>query len=131
MIKRFNLISKASREEFHAWIMDALKYEDKLTVTVEKYRKKRSTDSNAYYWSVCIPPLAEHFGYRPEEMHTVLLGTYTGWQQRTFRGQTIYVPQRTSTTPDVMSTIDFQGLVQLAQQIAAEEGVILPDQEEK
>jgi len=98
-------------------------------VTIEKYRKKRSLTANAYYWSVCIPTLAEHFGYRHEEMHTAILGTYTGWEERSFRGHTLYVPRRTSTTPDVMDTMDFQGLIQTAQQIAAEEGIILPDQE--
>ena len=103
----------------------------KLTVTIQKYRKKRSLTANAYYWSVCIPTLAEYFGYRNDEMHTAILGTYTGWEERIFRGHTLFVPRRTSTTPEVMDTMDFAALIQTAQQIGAEEGIIFPDQEEQ
>ena len=106
-----------------------LRGKGKLTVTIQKYRKKRSLNANAYYWSVCIPVLSEHFGYRPDDMHIAVLGTYVGWEQRHFRGQDLYMPRRTSTTPEVMDTMDFQGLIQTAQQIAAEEGILLPDQE--
>ena len=99
----------------------------KLTVTIQKYRKRRSTTANAYYWSVIIPTLAEHFGYRANDMHTAILGTYVGWEKRQFRNHAIFTPRRTSTTPDTMDTMDFSGLIQTGQQIAAEEGLILGD----
>ena len=109
----------------------ALRSGVKYTVTIQKYRKKRSLNANAYYWSVCIPALAEHLGYRIQDMHTAILGEYVGWEQRNFRGHLLHVPRRTSTTPEVMDTMDFQGLIQTAQQIAAEEGLILPEQHEQ
>ena len=126
MTKTFNLLKDSDWSDFLDWFLP-LRDKGKLTVTVELYRKRRSLDANAYYWSVIIPSLADHYGYRRDEMHQVLLGTYTGWESRTFRGQQIYVPRRTSTTPDIMDTMDFQGLIQTAQQIAAEENIILPD----
>lgn len=118
--------------DWSPFMVDLMKYrdaEESITVTVTPYQKRRSTQANAYYWSMCIPMLSEHFGYRPDEMHTVLLGTYTGWEERKFRDKTIYIPRRTSTSPDVMTVLDFNGLIETAQQIAAEEGIILPDQE--
>ena len=130
MKKVFNLLTDSDWNPFLDYLLN-LRDKGKLTVTIHKYRKKRSLTANAYYWSVCVPTLAEHYGYRTDEMHTVLLGTYTGWEQRIFRGHAIYMPRRTSTTPEVMDTMDFQGLIQTAQQIAAEEGLILPDQEEQ
>ena len=130
MKKVFNLLTDSDWNPFLDYLLN-LRDKGKLTVTIQKYRKKRSLNANAYYWSVCIPTLAEHFGYLHEEMHTAILGTYTGWEERTFRGHTLFTPRRTSTTPEVMDTMDFQGLIQTAQQIAAEEGLILPDQEEQ
>jgi len=129
-MKQWDITKPSDWEPFLVTLMRYRDAESKITVTVKPYRKRRSLQANAYYWSVCIPPLAEHFGYRPDEQHMVLLGTYTGWEARTFRGQTVYVPRRTTTTPETMTSIDFQGLIQTAQQIAAEEGIILRDQEE-
>lgn len=128
MKKVFNLFSENDWSACFDYLLN-LRGKGRLTVTIDKYRNKRSTSANAYYWSVCIPALSEHFGYRADEMHTVLLGTYTGWEERNFRGMALRVPRRTSTTPEVMDTMDFMGLIQTAQQIAAEEGIILPDQE--
>ena len=130
MKKSFRLLSDSDWEPFLDFLLN-MRGKARLTVTVQTYRKKRSLSANAYYWSVCIPTLAEHFGYRPEEMHTVLLGTYVGWDERKFRDQTLFVPHRTSTSPEIMDTMDFQGLIQTAQQIAAEEGLILIDQREE
>lgn len=127
--RTFNLTTDSDWSAFLDWFLP-FRGQSRLTVRVSKYRKKRSLQVNAYYWSVVIPTLAAHFGYTPDEMHTVLLGTYTGWQQHEFRGQIIYMPRRTSTRPDTMDTVDFQGLVMTGQQIAAEEGIILPDQEQ-
>ena len=128
MNKTFNLLKDSDWSAFLDWFLP-LRGKGKLTVKVELYRKRRSTDANAYYWSVCIPPLAQHYGYRNDEMHIALLGTYTGWEEREFRGHKYYCPRRTTTTPDTMDTMDFAGLIQTAQQIAAEAGIILPDQE--
>ena len=130
MKKVFNLLTDSDWNPFLDYLLN-LRGKGKLTVTIQKYRKKRSLNANAYYWSVCIPALSEHFGYRTEEMHNAILGTYVGWEQRNFRGRVLYAPKRTTTTPEVMDTMDFQALIQTAQQIGAEEGIIFPDQHEQ
>jgi hypothetical protein len=101
----------------------------KYRVTVEKYRKKRSLDANRYYWSCVVTPLAEHTGFTREEMHEELLGSYYGWETKSIRGHQRDFPRRRSTSPETADTMDFMGLIQTGQQIAAELGIILPDQE--
>ena len=128
--KVFNLLIDSDWNPFLDYLLN-LRGKGKYNVTIQNYRKRRSLSANAYYWGAIIPTLAEHFGYRNDEMHSVLLGTYTGWEQRNFRGQTLFVPRRTSTTPETMDTTDFSGLIQTAQQIGAEEGIIFPDQYEQ
>ena len=130
MKKVINLLTDSDWNHFLDYLLN-LRGKGKLTVTIQKYRKKRSLTANAYYWGVIVETLAQHFGYRPDEMHMALLGAYTGWETRVFRGHEITVPRRTSTTPETMDTMDFQGLIQTAQQIAAEEGIILEDQHEQ
>lgn len=39
---------------------------------IKKYRRKRSTEQNAYYWGVVIDILGKEMGYYPEEMHEIL-----------------------------------------------------------
>jgi|SRR3990167_840455 len=128
MKKVFQLLANTDWEPCLEYLLNLRERYVKLTLTIQPYRKKRSTTANAYYWSIIIPSLAEHFGYRANDMHTALLGTYVGWEERQFRNHTIFTPRRTSTTPDTMDTTDFSGLIQTGQQIAAEEGIILPDQ---
>jgi hypothetical protein len=101
----------------------------RLTVQVKKYSKKRSLESNAFYWACVVTPLAEFTGYSVSELHEEILGNYTGWETRTFRGHTREYPKRRSTSPEKMDTMDFQGLIQTGQKIAAELGCVLPDQE--
>lgn len=129
MKKRFDLMSEKDWPPFLDYLLN-LRGKARITVVIDKYRKKRSLNANSFYWGVCIPTLAEHFGYRPQEMHMAILGAYTGWETRTFQGHAFIVPRRTSTTPDTMDTTDFSGLIQTAQQIAAEEGIILGDMDD-
>jgi hypothetical protein len=129
MKKSFNLLSDSDWQPFLDYLLN-LRGKGRYNVTIQGYRKKRSLSANAYYWSACVPVLASHFGYRPTDMHTAILGEYVGWEQREFRGKLFSVPRRTSTTPEVMDTMDFSGLIQTAQQIAAEEGIIILDPQE-
>lgn len=101
----------------------------KLDVRVKPYSKKRSTSANAFYHACVVEPLAKFCGYSHDEMHTELLGAYCGWESRAFNGHVREFPRRRSTTPDTMETMDFAGLIETGQRIAAEMGVILPDQE--
>ena len=49
------------------------KHKNKLLyITLSRKYKKRSIPENNYYWGCIVTPLAEHFGYTPEEMHETL-----------------------------------------------------------
>jgi hypothetical protein len=99
-----------------------LPIEKRFTVTIEPYRKKRSIDANAFYWSQVVTPFAAHLGYSPEELHTEICGSYFGWKKIEFRGHKREVPRRTTTTPDTLGTMDFADFIAHAQSIAAEMG---------
>ena len=128
MKKTFSLLTEKDWEPCLDYLLN-LRGKTRLTVTVEKYRKKRSLDANRYYWSCIVEPLAEHTGFTRDEMHDELLGSYYGWETRSVRGHQRDFPRRRTTSPETADTMDFMGLIQTGQQIAAELGVILPDQE--
>lgn len=128
-MKRFHI----TRDGDYANFLDLfMKWRDgkyKLTVTVEKYSKRRSTDANRFYFGVVVHTLAEHTGYSIPEMHDEILGQHFGWEMKTVGSHTREFPRRRSTSPDVLSTSDFQSLIQTGQKIAADLGVVLPDLE--
>lgn len=95
-------------------------------ITIEPYQKRRSIEANAFYWKCCVTPLAKHLGYTPDEMHEVLLGGYFGWKTVEFRGHKREIPRQRSHN---LSKMDFMGLTEYGQRIAAEEGVKLPDED--
>lgn len=100
-----------------------------VTIEIKPWRPKRSTSANAYWWGCVVTPLAEFAGTTQSEMHDILCGQYFGWEEKEIFGKTRLIPRRSTTSPDKMSVADFQGLIQLGQQIAAEYGVVLPDQD--
>ena len=130
MKKVFNLLTDSDWNPFLDYLLN-LRGKGNLTITIQKYRKKRSLDANAFYWSCVVNPLSEHTGYTEKEMHDEILGAYVGWEIRTIGGHTRDYPRRRTTAPDVMDTTDFSGLIQTGQRMAAELGVTLPDQEEQ
>jgi hypothetical protein len=44
----------------------------RVTVTVERERKHRSNNQNAYMWGVVYALIAEHTGYTPDEVHDAM-----------------------------------------------------------
>lgn len=53
--------------------LDVAKNEgDFVTITVDKPKKRRSNDLNAYYWGAVIKILSDFTGFEKEEMHEVL-----------------------------------------------------------
>lgn len=124
--KTFALRSQQVRSraaEFILNLPDKPVYEARIGL----HKKSRSTQANAYYWGVVVTAMADHLGYTKSEMHTILCGECFGWKSVAFKGRNVEVPNRTSTTPDKLSTTDFHGLIMLGQRIAAENGVRLPD----
>jgi hypothetical protein len=122
-------IYNETREGFINYFREIFIPEKGIEVIIKPFRKKRSTESNSFYWGCVVTPLADHCGYSKEDMHTELLGIYYGWESREFRGHKRDFPRRTTTTPETAHSLDFQGLTQTGQQIAAELGVRLPDEE--
>lgn len=47
-----------------------------VEVIIRKPSLRRSVQANKYYWSVVIPLLSEHCGYRKDEMHEILKGKF-------------------------------------------------------
>ena len=91
-----------------------------VEVIFREYKKNRSLEANAYYWSQIVTPLAEHCGYTPEQMHEVLLGQIYGTSQRTFRGRKVEVPNRRTSG---MLAKEFSDHITHATIIATEQGV--------
>ena len=127
--KTFNLCRDQDWQFFLDWLLPYRDKQTRLTVKVSNYKKRRSNDINAFYWTCVVTPLSEFTGFTVPEMHDEILGAYTGWETRTIHGHTREYPRRRSTFPETMETVDFMGLIQTGQAIAADLGVILPDQE--
>lgn len=102
-----------------------------VEVCIRRHKKRRSGGANSFYWGCVVGPLAEFIGYTKEEMHEELLGIYFGWETREFKGHKREYPRRTTTTPDTLETMEFKGLIETGQRIAAELGVRLRDESEE
>ncbi len=40
-----------------------------MEVIVQRLYATRSLEQNAYWWGMCVQPVADHTGYSPEEIH--------------------------------------------------------------
>lgn len=126
--RRFELLKDADWERFLETMLAWRDNGMRLEVRVRPWRKKRSIDANRYYFGVIVRTLAEHCGYTEAEMHDEILGAYVGWETREVNGHKREFPRRRSTTPETMGSLDFSGLITTGQRIAAELGIVLPDQ---
>lgn len=71
------------REEY-----DKLKDKEKLRIRIVQYRKKRSLDANAYYWTL-LTKFADVVGLSNPEAHNMMLRGYG--QSEIFDGKAVYV----------------------------------------
>ena len=67
---------------------DKLKDKDKLRIRIVQYRKKRSLDANAYYWTL-LAKFADVVGLSNPEAHNMMLRGYG--QSEIFDGKAVYV----------------------------------------
>lgn len=67
---------------------DKLKDKEKLRVRIVQYRKKRSLDANAYYWTL-LTKFADVIGLSNPEAHNMMLRGYG--QSEIFDGKAVYV----------------------------------------
>lgn len=74
----------------------------RVTVTLCKFRKARSTNQNSYYHGVIVRMLADELGYTDEEMHEAIK-----WQFLQKKGAKIPTVRSTSD----LSTVEFEDLM--------------------
>lgn len=89
------------REEY-----DKLKDKEKLRIRIVQYRKKRSLDANAYYWTL-LTKFADVIGLSNPEAHNMMLRGYG--QSEIFDGKAVYVtiPDTEEAEKKVNNAIDY------------------------
>lgn len=128
MKARFSVHGERARElvtallSFHRAIAPMIELEG-VSVTVEKYRKNRSTDQNRRYWAI-LSALGNHIGLSSEEMHNEVLCEHFGYELVTWRGTEHKKPLRRSSR---LTTVEFSALMDVAERWAVEEGVFWED----
>jgi hypothetical protein len=107
-----------AKDEFHIWL-GTLEGQE-VDITIKKFRNKRSTRANAYYW-VVLTYAGKELGYEPEELHS------------TFKA--MFNSDRTGRLPKVMSTskLNSQQFSEYLNKVIrrlAEVGFVAPDPSE-
>lgn len=95
-----------------------------VAVRVAKIRPKRSDGQNRFWHGVIVPMFADHCGYEDDEMKDVLalrLIPKTIVDMKT--GEERVVPGHTSE----LNTKEFNDLIERAQRLGAEMGIVIPD----
>lgn len=96
----------------------------KISVQIEKFKKKRSGEQNAYYWSVCIPLIVEKTGFSPEEIHEYLITKFIDKTDIVVGGESIKVNKRTHN----LTTVEFMEYISEIQRFASEKlDLFIPD----
>ena len=107
------------------WLMRAhllrMKPGTPIEVTLKRWRQKRSSQANRYYFGAVVPLIAEHCGYDKQEMHELLAMRFLRIEDDPITG----APRRKS-TPDTESD-EFAEYVDRCIQFGAELGVIIPE----
>ena len=78
-------------------------------VQVTQYRKKRSTEQNAFLHAVPLKLICDHTGYDIEDMKTYLLGECFGWEAFEMFGQKRKRPMKRSSD---LNTSEFSGFME-------------------
>lgn len=86
-------------------------------VTIENFKKERTTAQNRYYFGVVVPMMADCYGDSKEEFHAYLKEKFLMPKKVTINGFTFDV--RPSTKD--LSTVDFNAYIELCCQHAAQD----------
>ena len=98
-----------------------------ITVTIEKYKKKRSNEQNAYYWGVVVKLISDETGYTKEEIHDLLASHFIGTKKIRVGG----IEKEVYKSSTELTTSDFMGFIAEVQRWAAEKlSLYLPDPNE-
>ena len=104
-----------------------------IVLTVERKRKKRSNDQNAYWWGVVVPLTQEglfHLGneFTKEQTHELLKAQCNSKEIEGKDGLLIPAPHSTAD----LSTVEFMELIDRVQRWCAEYlGIVIPDPNEQ
>ena len=117
------------RQSCHDYIR-ALDEGKKWKVIVCEYVPDRSTEKNAYYWAGIVTPAAEQKGYESSELlHRHICCALYGTHNIAFQGQVYIEPNRTTTTPTMMSKAEFNDHCERAAALLTADGVDLPSRD--
>lgn len=96
----------------------------RVTLTVKKYRKQRTSPQSRYYYGVVVALLAEHLGYDRDEMHQALAFKFLA-----LTGPDDPLPRRRSTAD--LNTAEMTNYIEAIRTFAASElGCYIPDPNE-
>lgn len=91
----------------------------RITVTLGRFRKPRSTNQNAYMWAVVYQAIALETGSEPEEVHEAM-----GVRFRLVHGGKLGVKVRSTTD---LSTVEMEDYLAKVRAYAATElGILIP-----
>jgi hypothetical protein len=102
-------------------------------ISIVRYRKPRTLDSNQYLWSVVYPYLVRELGFTDEDLHEFYLMEFFGRYIHTKpNGEKVSRPVRTTTTDengdkDTLDGKTFWDFVEHIRRKASEGGVYIPD----
>ena len=99
----------------------------KVTIYVEKFKKKRSNEQNSFYWSVPVKMISEYTGYTNEEVHELLKSKFLGIKKIKIGGDEI---ERGNTTTN-LTTTEYMAYIEDVQRWASETlNLYIPDPSE-
>jgi hypothetical protein len=129
---------RAFRAQRIATFLAALDCEKPWELTIQLFKRSRSSQQNRYERGVACKLLSEATGYEVDEIHEYLCGAYFGWKHvkcpktpNNPKGVKD-VPIRTTTTNEngdraVLNKQDFWDFVAFIQRFGAKHNVFIPD----
>jgi hypothetical protein len=124
----FTLLQQESRETSLQRCKEALDVLplDKTWIVIVKENKVTRTDrQNRYLWGCAYKAVCEHLpGWDADDVHTYLLGEWSGWERLEAFGRVSFKPVRRSSK---LSVQEFSDYVDFIQRTMAAKGIIIPD----
>lgn len=102
-----------------------LKEGTRFSVSVEKWKNKRSMKQNAYYWAA-LTTISEHTGHTPQELHEIFKRMFLPPQFIQYKGEKIKVPGSTTK----LSSAEFAEYIERIGAEAASMGITIQTPDE-
>ena len=97
-------------------------------IEVSEYRKNRTLEQNAYYWSGVLPTIQKHIEesrgdhYSTDEIHEYMRDKFLPRRTITIKGETAVVRPSTAS----LNTKEFHDYIEHVIYFAAESGIVVP-----